>query len=193
MNKYNDIQHYDTLIELFNDCCSQYGGETAYENFSNEISYAELLNQAQNFSKHLHHELKLNKQERIAIMLPNSIQHPICMFGALMAGLIVVNINPLYTTRELHHQLKDSGATTIVVLENMASTVLKALPNTNIKHIIISRLGDCLSSGKGMIINFMVKYIKRMVPSYRLPQAILLKNLLKPSSLPAMRDFNRVQ
>ncbi len=123
--------------------------------------------------------LKLKKGDRIAIMLPNVLQYPVVMFGALCAGLTVVNVNPLYTVPELIHQLKDSGAETIVVLSTFAQTLQKALPDTPIKHLVVTHLGDLFPQPKALLVNFVMKYIKRKVPSYDEAKVIKFKNLIQ--------------
>ncbi len=123
--------------------------------------------------------LNCKKGDRVALMMPNLLQYPVALFGVLRAGLVVVNVNPLYTPRELEHQLKDSGASTIVIVSNFAHTLEKVVHNTAVKHVILTRMGDQLSTAKGTLVNFVVKYIKRLVPKYHLPDAISFRRVLQ--------------
>jgi long-chain acyl-CoA synthetase len=144
-----------------------------------ELSYSELNQLSRRFAGFLQQDLKLRKGERIAIMLPNLLQHPVVMFGAFLAGLTVVNTNPLYTARELKHQLVDSSARAIVIIENYAHVLSEVIEDTNVKHVILTRIGDLLTFPKSLIVNTVVKYLKKMVPSYSLPNAIPLRKALK--------------
>ncbi|MDE4031914.1 long-chain-fatty-acid--CoA ligase FadD, partial [Glaesserella parasuis] len=130
------------------------------------------------FAAYLQNELRLEKGERIALMIPNLLQYPIALFGALRAGLVVVNVNPLYTPRELEYQLNDSGAKAIVVVSNFAATLEKVVFNTQVKHVILTRMGDQLSFGKRTLVNFVVKYVKKLVPKYKLPHAVSFREAL---------------
>jgi len=144
------------------------------------MTYGELGRKATAFAAYLQ-SIGVKPGERVAIMLPNTFQYPVSLFGVLKAGAVVVNVNPLYTVRELAHQLKDSGAQTIIVFENFAKTVQDALPGTKIQNVIVTGLGDLLADGlniKGRLLNFMLRHVKKMVPAYQLPQAVpLLKAL----------------
>jgi long-chain acyl-CoA synthetase len=122
--------------------------------------------------------LGLQKGDRVALMMPNLLQYPVALFGILRAGMIVVNVNPLYTPRELEHQLNDSGAAAIVIVSNFAHTLEKVVDKTQVKHVILTRMGDQLSTAKGTLVNFVVKYIKRLVPKYHLPDAISFRSAL---------------
>lgn len=174
-----DPNHYNSLIDLFEECFHKYSDLPAFECMGKSISYRELDKLSAQFGAYLQHELKLNKGDRIAIQMPNLLQYPVVAFGALRAGLIVVNTNPLYTAREMQHQFKDSGAKAIVILANFAANLEKILHNTEIKHVITTEIGDMLGGFKGKLVNFVVKKVKKMVPSYSLPQAIKFKDTLK--------------
>lgn len=174
-----NVDTYQSINEAMDTHCEQFANKTAYMNFGEKLSYAELHERVENFAAFLQKHLQLKKGERLAIMLPNVMQFPIAMLGALRAGLIVMNINPLYTASELAFQLEDSGATAIVVLENFARELSIALPRTEIKHVILARMGDCLGGMKGAVANFVVKHIKRLVPAYQLPEVICFKEALK--------------
>jgi long-chain acyl-CoA synthetase len=180
---------YSSLVEVFEQCSHQYATLDAYVNMGHRMSYAELEHQTRNFAAFLQQELKLKKGDRIGIMMPNLLQYPIAMFGALRAGLIVVNINPLYTPRELEYQLRDSDTETLVVLANFAHTVEKVLDKTLLKNVIITQIGDCFPFPKSWVVNWVVKHIKKMVPEWKIPQAISFNRTLK---LGQKKIFQRV-
>ena len=162
---------YPSLVAMFHKYSSQYSDRTAFINLGAEISYAELAEQATAFAAYLQQGLGLKKGDKFAIMVPNTLQYPIALFGALLAGLTVVNVNPLYTARELEHQLKDSGAKAMLIIENFAQTLEKVITKTPVEHVIMTSLGDRLGLVKGKVINAVVKYVKKMVPAYNLPDA----------------------
>ena len=167
-----DLSEFQSLGEMFEKSVAQYRDRIAYINMGVELTYGEVDKLSRDFAAYLQSVLKLPQGSRIAIMMPNVLQYPICMFGALRAGYTVVNVNPLYTPRELEHQLKDSGAEAIVILENFAHTLEQVLARTPVKHIVMARLGDMLGFPKGAIVNFVVKYVKKMVPAWSLPRAV---------------------
>lgn len=173
-----NLYDYSSLVELMETSFSKYADRVAYENMGGKLTFAEVDRLSRNFAAYLQNELKLKKGDRIAIQMPNLLQFPIAFFGALRAGLIVVNTNPLYTPREMEHQFKDSGAVAIVIVANFANNLEKILANTSIKHIIVTQLGDMLGGVKGALVNFVVKYVKKMVPSYSLPNVISFKDTL---------------
>ena len=164
-----DINEFDSIGDMFLQSCRQFGERTAYINMGKGISFAELETLTGQFAAYLQGELKLPKGARVALMMPNVLQYPVAMYGALRAGYTVVNCNPLYTPRELEHQLKDSGAEAIVILDNFAHTLQQVVAHTAIKHVVVTRLGDMLGGLKGGVVNFVVKYIKKMVPAWDLP------------------------
>ncbi|MBT0960804.1 long-chain-fatty-acid--CoA ligase [Denitromonas iodatirespirans] len=164
-----DVTEFDSIGDMFLQSCSQFGERTAYINMGKSISFTELERLTGQFAAYLQGELKLPQGTRVALMMPNVLQYPVAMYGALRAGYTVVNCNPLYTARELEHQLKDSGAEAIVILDNFAHTLQQVLPRTAIKHVVVTRLGDMLGGLKGGLVNFVVKYIKKMVPAWELP------------------------
>ena len=163
---------YPSLVAMFNKYSVQYSDRTAFINMGAEITYAELAQQATAFAAYLQQDLGLKKGDKFAIMVPNTLQYPIALFGALLAGLTVVNVNPLYTARELEHQLKDSGATAMLIIENFAHTLEKIIAATPVEHVIMTSLGDRLGFVKGKIVNAVVKYVKKMVPAFNLPDTI---------------------
>ena len=173
-----DPDKYPSLVAMFNKYTSQYSDKTAFINMGVSISYDELAQQATAFAAYLQQDLALEKGDKFAIMVPNTLQYPIALFGALLAGLTVVNVNPLYTARELEHQLKDSGAKAILIIENFAQTLEKIVNETPIEHVIMTSLGDRLGLVKGAVVNAVVKYVKKMVPAFNLPDAVRFNSAL---------------
>lgn len=175
-----DVTQYQSVAHFFDECTTQFRGRTAFVSVGCEMTYDTLARRANAFAAYLQ-RIGIKRGDRVAIMLPNTFQYPVSLFGVLKAGAVVVNVNPLYTPRELAHQLKDSGATAIVVFENFAKTLEEALPETAVQHIVITALGDLLSSGlnaKGRLLNFVIKRIQKMVPAYRLPGAVRMRRAL---------------
>jgi long-chain acyl-CoA synthetase len=176
-----DLNQYESLNQYFDECIAKFRNRTAFVSIGTEMSYDALEKKVKAFAAWLQSQ-GVKKGDRVAIMSPNLFQYPICLFGILRIGAIVVNVNPLYTARELAHQLKDSGAETIVVMENFAKTLQDALPGTAVKRIILTQLGDLLSDGlnlKGRLLNFVLRKVQKMVPAYSLPQAMWLRGILK--------------
>ena len=132
--------------------------------------------------------LELEKGDRVAIMMPNLLQYPIVLFGALRAGLTVVNTNPLYTGRELKHQLNDSGAKAIFILENFANTLEEVVDDTAVEHIVVTRMGDLLGFPRGLVVNFVVKYLKKLVPGFSLPSAVKFNDALAAGASMSLPD-----
>ncbi|MEE9333605.1 MAG: AMP-binding protein [Granulosicoccaceae bacterium] len=181
-----DPNTYSSVVDVFTTSIEQYPNNPAFTNFGKTISYNELDKATQQFASWLQHEAGLVKGDRIAIMMPNLLQYPVAVFGALRAGLVVVNTNPLYTDRELEHQLTDSGAKAIVVVEAFAHTVADVIGRTDVKTVITTRFGDMLSFPKSMILNFVIKHVKKMVKPFSLPGSHSFKDVLaKGASLPA--------
>ncbi|MDF1758997.1 MAG: AMP-binding protein [Coxiellaceae bacterium] len=169
---------YSTLVEMLEHSFEKFAECTAVSNMGHSYTYAELGRLSQHVASYLQHTLKLERGSRVAIMLPNVLQFPVMLVGVLRAGMTVVNVNPLYTSRELVHQLNDSGSDTIIVLANFANVLQDALPKTKVKHVIVTELGDMLGGFKGPMVNFVVKHIKRMVPSWTISQAITFDEML---------------
>jgi len=169
-----NLDTYPSINEAMAVYFEQHAQKTAFINFGVSITYQDLNNLTRQFAAFLQQQLQLKKNDRFAIVLPNVLQFPIAMFGALRAGLTVTNVNPLYTAHELAFQLKDSGATAVIVLENFAHELSLALPKTDIQHVIIAKMGDCLGWFKGPVANGIVKWIKRLIPAYQLPEKINL-------------------
>jgi len=173
-----DLDTYKSVADLFAQGVAKYRDKVAYVSMGVEMTYGEVDRQSRNFAAWLQSVLKLPKGTRIALMMPNTLQYPVCMFGALRAGYVVVNCNPLYTPRELEHQLKDSGAEVIVIMDNFAATLAEVIDATPVKHVVLTRMGDLLGGLKGAIVNFVVKHVKKLVPAYRLPRSVALKWVL---------------
>jgi long-chain acyl-CoA synthetase len=178
------LYEYNSVTEIFEESCKTFADRIAFENMGATLTYRQVDELSRNFAAYLQ-SLGLQKGERIAIQMPNLLQFPIAFIGALRAGLIVVNTNPLYTPREMEHQFKDSGAVAIVTVANFASNLEKIVANTKIRHIIVTQLGDMLGGLKSHIVNFVVKRVKKMVPAYNLPNAVkFMDTLKKGASLP---------
>jgi long-chain acyl-CoA synthetase len=167
-----DVMRYQSLKEVFETSCERFRSLPAFTNMGTTLSYGELDHLAAQFGAYLQNHAGLAKGGRVAIMLPNLLQYPVALFGALRAGMTVVNVNPQYTARELRHQLRDSGAQAIVVLENFAHTLQEVLPDTALKTVITTRIGDMLGVPKSFLVNFVVKHVKHMVPEWKLEGAL---------------------
>lgn len=172
------LYEYSSLLDLFDQCMKKYGDKIAYENMGATLTFKQVDEQSRNFAAYLQN-LGLKKGERIAIQMPNLLQFPIAFIGALRAGLIVVNTNPLYTPREMEHQFRDAGVSAIVIVANFAANLEKIIKNTSIRFVILTELGDQLGGLKGMVVNFVVRTVKKMVPPFNLPQAIPFKKVLR--------------
>ncbi len=166
-----DPDQYSSLLAMFDESVEKFADRPAVTNLGVTLTYRELDQKARDFASYLQNELGLQKGDKLALMMPNLLQYPVCLFGAFRAGLAVVNVNPLYTPRELEHQLNDSEANAIVILANFGDTLEKVVDKTSLKHIIVTQVGDMCSQPKRFIVNFVVKYIKKMVPSFKLEQS----------------------
>ena len=167
-----DVRQFSSIVDVFRQSTERYADRTAFINMDKSMTFGELAELSGHFASFLQHHLKLPRGERVAIMMPNLLQYPVALFGALQAGMVVVNVNPLYTPRELEHQLNDSGTTTIIVLENFANTLELVLPKTQVQNIVVASIGDLLGGLKGWITNLVVRKVKKMVPDYHLPGAV---------------------
>jgi long-chain acyl-CoA synthetase len=163
---------------MFEQSIHKYADQPAFVNMGSVMTFRKLEERSRAFAAYLQNELKLQKGDRVAIMMPNLLQYPIALFGVLRAGLIAVNVNPLYTPRELEHQLNDADAKAIVIVSNFANTLEQVVDKTPIKHVVLTSLGQMLPTAKGTIVDFVVKYVKGMVPKYDLPGAISFKKAL---------------
>jgi long-chain acyl-CoA synthetase len=173
-----DLDEYASLVEVFETSVRGFRDAPAFANMGHTLSYGELERLSRCFGAYLQQGLGLRKGERIAIMLPNLLQYPVALFGALRAGLIVVNTNPLYTARELELQLKDSGAKVIVVLENFAHVLAQVLPRLELPHVIVTGIGDLLPFPRSMLVNAAVRHLKRLIPPHRIPYPVAFREAL---------------
>jgi len=174
-----DIHAYTSVVEVFERSCKRFADRPAFSNLGRTLTYAELDRLSAAFAAWLQQHTGLVPGDRIAVQMPNVLQYPIAVFGALRAGLIVVNTNPLYTEREMRHQFKDSGARALVYLNMFGKRVQEVLPDTSIEYLIEAKMGDLLPTAKGWLINTVVDKVKKMVPAYHLPQAIAFKQVLR--------------
>ena len=166
-----DIDHIPSLVALFEDACRKYADKVAYLSMGKEMSYRQLDDDARAFAGWLQSQ-GLKKGDRVALMMPNLLQYPVALFGTLRAGCVVVNCNPLYTPRELEHQLKDSGATAIVIVENFAHTLEQVMAETAVRHVVVTPMGELLGAVKGALVNLVVRHVKKLVPAWQLPGSI---------------------
>ena len=164
-----DLEQYPSIVSVLEEACRTYRDNPAFANFGKQLTYDQVDRLSTQFANYLLHELKLKKGDRVALMMPNILQYPIAIFGVLRAGLTVVNTNPMYTARELKHQLVDSGASAIVVLENFAHVVADVAAETPLKQVIVTGVGDMLGFPKGALVNFVLRHVKKQVPDYDLP------------------------
>ncbi|MDQ3494405.1 MAG: long-chain fatty acid--CoA ligase [Pseudomonadota bacterium] len=185
-----DVDEFPSIPAVLEGAIRQYSERPAFSNMGKEITFAELDALSSRFAAYLLGELKLKRGDRVAIMLPNCLQHPIATFGILRAGLTVVNTNPMYTARELKHQLVDSGTSVVLVLDNFGDVVQKVLPDTQVKQVITTGLGDMLGFPKGPIVNFALRHIKKMVPDYDIPGAIRFRDALSAGEKHTLPDIS---
>ncbi len=170
---------YSSLVAILEESCARFTDLPAFTSMDKTISYAEYERLSRDFAAWLQRSAKLQRGDRIAIMLPNVFQYPIALFGALRAGLTVVNTNPLYTARELEHQLKDSGAKAIVILENFAHVLEQVIARTDLQHVLVTGVGDLLDWPKSMLVNAVVRHVRKQVKPWRLPQSVSFKDALR--------------
>jgi long-chain acyl-CoA synthetase len=184
-----DLDEYRSIISVFDTAVGKFRAKPAFSNLGKTLSYAEIDTLSRQFAAYLLGELQLKKGDRVAIMMPNCLQYPIAIFGILRAGLTVVNVNPMYTPRELKHQLIDSGASALLVIDNFGSTVQEVVADTPVKQVITTGLGDLLGFPKGALINFVLKYVKKMVPDYDIPGSVRFKDTLTLGSMHTLPDI----
>jgi len=173
-----DLDEYASIVAILETSCERFRPNVAFENMGKTLSYDDIDRLSRAFGAYLLRECKLKKGDRVAIMLPNVLQYPVAIFGVLRAGLTVVNVNPMYTARELKHQLNDSGAQVIVVLDNFAATLSEVLKDTPVKRVIGTGVGDMLGFPKGQLVNFVLKYIKKAIPDYRIADELRFREVL---------------
>lgn len=177
-----DVHAYRSVVDLFEESVQKYQNAVAYECMGKHLTFSQLDKMSGDFAAYLQHGLKMKKGDRIGIQMPNVLQYPVVMFGALRAGLIVVNVNPLYTASEMKHQYSDAGVDAIVILANFAHNLQKIHENLPVKHIIITEIGDLLGGIKGTVVNLVVKHIKKMVPRYQIDGALKLNDVLRKAT-----------
>ncbi len=173
-----DVNEYSSIADLLEKSIERYRNLVAYECMGVEFTYDDLDRNSQDFASYLQNVLGLNKGDRVAVMMPNLLQYPVAIFGILRAGLIVVNVNPLYTPRELEHQLVDSGARAIVIVENFCATLQQVLEKTPVEAVITTQLGDMHPFPKNLLVNAVVKYRRKMVPKWEIPGTVPLRTAL---------------
>src|SRR2546423_6650807 len=170
-----DIDEFANIGDILHRSCERFARLPAFSNMGATIDYATLERLSRDFGSWLQNVAGLKRGDRVAIMMPNVLQYPVAIFGALRAGFVVVNCNPLYTPRELEYQLKDSGAVAIVILENFAHTFAEVAPRTPVRTVVTTALGDLLGFPKGPMVNFVVRHVKKLVRPANLPSAVALK------------------
>jgi long-chain acyl-CoA synthetase len=173
-----DVDEFPSIVSVLQTSLEKFRDRPAFANLGKVITYAEVDRLSKQFAAYLLGELKLKKGDRVALMMPNCLQYPIATFGILRAGLTVVNTNPMYTARELKHQLVDSGATVLVVLDNFGDVVQEVLTDTAVKQVVTTGLGDMLGFPKGPIVNFVLRHVKKMVPEFDIPGAVRFRDTL---------------
>ncbi|MDQ5918137.1 MAG: long-chain acyl-CoA synthetase [Pseudomonadota bacterium] len=173
-----DADRYDSLPDLLEKTVGKFAERPAFHNLGRSISYRELDALSRNFAAYLQSLPGMAPGDRVAIMSPNLLQYPVALFGVLRAGMTVVNVNPLYTPRELEHQLKDSGAKAMVIVENFAATLQQVLANVPVKHVITTQIGDMLPAPKRWLINFVIKKVRKMVPDWQIDGTVTLNAAL---------------
>ncbi|MCJ7838295.1 MAG: AMP-binding protein, partial [Burkholderiales bacterium] len=176
-----DPDKYQSIRDLFEESVASFGERPAYYCMGREITFADVDRMSAAFGAWLQSR-GLNKGDRVALMMPNVLQYPVALFGVLRAGLVVVNVNPLYTPRELEHQLLDSGAKAIVILENFAHTLEQVIAKTQVKHVVVAAMGDLLGGVKGALVNFAVRNVKKMVPAFEFDNAVRFNEVLRAAS-----------
>lgn len=171
--------HYSSLLDIFNQSIEKFADQVAFINMGKHITYRELDQKSRAFAAYLQGTLGLKKGDAVAIMMPNLLQYPVAIVGVLRAGCSVVNVNPLYTPRELQHQLTDSKAKAIIIVENFAHTLAAVEQNLQVEHVILTKMGDMLGTVKGAIVNLVVKHVKKLVPAYQLKKIVRFNDVLE--------------
>jgi long-chain acyl-CoA synthetase len=174
-----ELEALNSIPDLMDQSFKKYASKPAYHCMGKTLSYSEIDLLSQKFASYLQNDLKLSKGDRVALMMPNILQYPVALFGILRGGFVAVNVNPLYTARELEHQLKDSGTKAIVIFENACHTLEEILPHTGVKFVLKTGIGDMLPFPKNLLVNFVIKKVKKMVPDYSIPTAINFVDALK--------------
>ena len=173
-----DMQRFASLVEVFSDSCRRFADLPAYRSMGVAMTFRELDETSHAFAAWLQKSAGLQRGDRVALMMPNLLQYPVALFGILRAGMVVVNVNPLYTPRELRHQLKDADARAIVVIENFAHTLEQVIGDTGVRKVVTTQIGDMFPSLKRLLTNAVVKHVKKMVPPWRLPGSVRWRDAL---------------
>lgn len=184
-----DLDQYPSVLALFNESIERHADRVAFQNFGSPLTYRDLSDKANQIASWLQHDQGVKPGDKYAIMLPNCLQYPVFALALMRVGAVLVNVNPLYTPRELIHQMNDSQAVGIIVLANMAETVEKALPDLNIRSIVVTELADLMPTPKRLFLNFAVKYLKKMVPPFELPGHYRLLEVLQSGPHPELEQF----
>lgn len=166
-----NVDQYENIIDLLEQSFSKFGNRPAFHNMGTTLSFAEIDRRSKKFASYLQNDLGLKQGSRVALMMPNILQYPVALFGAIRAGMVVVNVNPLYTARELEHQLNDAGAEVIVIFENVAHILEKVIAKTPVKHVLVTQIGDFLKFPKNLLVNFVLKKVKKLVPAWSMENA----------------------
>jgi long-chain acyl-CoA synthetase len=182
-----NADHYASLLEVFDESIKHYANKTAFINMGKSITYGELDKLSLKFASYLQQQLGLKKGDAVAVMMPNLLQYPVCILGILRAGCVVVNVNPLYTPRELQHQLLDSQAKAIVIVENFAHTLSDVQDKVQIEHVILTHMGDMLGLIKGTVVNLVVKHVKKLIPEHKLKHYIEFKQVIAQGNASAYK------
>jgi long-chain acyl-CoA synthetase len=182
-----NADHYASLLEVFDESIKDYADRTAYINMGKSITYAELDQLSLKFAAYLQQQLGLKKGDAVAVMMPNLLQYPVCILGILRAGCVVVNVNPLYTPRELQHQLLDSQAKAIIIVENFAHTLSDIQDKVKLEHVILTHMGDMLGLVKGTLVNLVVKHVKKLIPAHNLKKYVTYKQVLAAGNASAYK------
>jgi long-chain acyl-CoA synthetase len=183
----DQMEKYNSIPEILEETFRNFATKKAFHCMGKDLTYGEIDHLSQKFASYLENNLGLKKGDRVALMMPNILQYPVALFGILRAGMVAVNVNPLYTPRELEHQMKDSGAVAIVIFENACHTLQSVLPHTDIKYVITTSIGDMLGFPKSLIVNFVIKKIKKMIPEWSIPNTIHFNNALKSADASKFR------
>ncbi|MBT77359.1 MAG: long-chain-fatty-acid--CoA ligase, partial [Chromatiales bacterium] len=176
-----DLDPAESLVDIFTNACNYHGGQIAYSSLGQSLTYRELDDLTARFATWLQTEAGLSRGDRVAIMMPNLLQYPVALFGILRAGMIIVNVNPLYTPRELEFQLIDSGARAIVLASMSAATLAEVINETSVEQVIVTDVGDLFSFPQRLMVNFILRHIKKMVPRYDINNAVSLRSVLATS------------
>ena len=182
-------ESYTSVLDVLDEACRKFQHKPAFSNLGRTMSYGDLDALSDRFAAWLQQATDLVPGDRIAVQLPNLNQYPVVVFGAIKAGLIVVNTNPLYTEREMEHQFKDSGARALVVLANMAHMAQVVVPKTDIQHVIVTEVGDMLPPLKRFVVNSVVRYVRKMVPPFHLPGAVSFNEVLARGSQLSLKRY----